>query len=310
MTITLKEAISAAFAKAFGPWSEIMLELAVTSPESESLLRSVNTHSGKKLAMRQNAAEGKDVDDVSFGRIALLTGIHRNEVAAKLKDKPQIDPTREQRSYGANRVLKGWHTDVRYMSGRGMPRVLPLAGEASFEELVQQYAPNVGSNVVLDELVRVRAAERLPDGTVRARSDSVASPGLDADGLDEMGTRLRDHAMTLTHNLRQPNQAHLSDTVLSLEVSPRALPLLQRVVRERAKIFLQQIESEFNDTRLRRAKGEERVRVGLTLFTFEEMIEGPDVVNAERPAAAAKKKSTKSTRAPARARAPSRSKKP
>jgi len=266
--LTLKDSASTAAVEALRPLVELLLELGVTSPEAESLLRSVYVHAGK-------AAIERNGEDATFARIGLLTGVHRNEVAEKLKSTPRIDPEREQRTYGANRVLAGWHNDVRYMTGQKVPRVLEMTGDGSFESLVQTYAPNISVNVVLDEMVRLKAVEKLPTGEVRARTDSISVAGLDAPGLLELGARVRDYTSTLSHNVREPSRPRVAETIMSREVSPLAIPLLMRSLRSHTRLYVQQIESEMNDPRLRRdAKGgEARVRLGISVFYFEEELE-------------------------------------
>ena len=270
MAVTLKDSASAAAVAALRPLVDLLLELGVSSPEAESLLRSVYVHAAKDKVESSG-------EKPTFARIGLLTGIHRNEVADKLRSRPRIDPEREARTYGANRVLSGWHKDARYRKANGQPRVLPLSGEGSFEELVQSYAPNISPSVVLDELERVKAAERLQDDEVRARAESFAPPGLDASGLEELGIRAKDYLSTLAHNLLKPGQAYLSETAISLEVAPKAIPLLLRTIRERSMFYISEIESEMNDPRLRRdpTAGDGRVRMGVSLFYFEEELTPP-----------------------------------
>jgi hypothetical protein len=302
MAITLKEAAADAIAQALRPLVELLIELAVTSPEAESLLRYVYAHVGHDILTKQIEQIRGSATEPSYARIALLTGLHRNEVATKLKKKPRIDPAREQRAYGANRVLSAWHRDARYTAAPETPRVLPLSGKASFEELVQTYAPNVGAQVVLDELVRVRAVDRLPSGEVRARSSSMAVPGLDADGLEAMGVRGRDYLRTLTHNVRHPRQALLDERVMSMEISARAVPLLSRTINNRLRAALQQVETELNDPRFRRNKedGDERVRVGVGAYFFqEELTPGARAKGAEGSKKATAKRKTAGTSATA-----------
>lgn len=273
--MTLKDSASTAAVEALRPLVDLLLELGVTSPEAESLLRSVYVHAGK-------AAIERNGEDATFARIGLLTGIHRNEVAEKLKSTPRIDPEREQRTYGANRVLAGWHNDVRYMTGQKLPKVLEMSGDGSFETLVQSYAPNISANVVLDEMVRLKAVEKLPTGEVRARTNSISVAGLDAPGLLELGVRVKDYTSTLSHNVREPARARLAETIMSREVSPLAIPLLMRSLRKHTRTYVQQIESEMNDPRLRRdaKSGEGRVRMGISVFYFEEELENANTKSA------------------------------
>ena len=76
----------------------------------------------------------------------------------------------------------------------------------------------------------------------------------------------------------------LDERVLSLEISPRAVPLLSRTINNRVRTALQQIESELNDPRFRRSKddGDERVRVGVGAYFFQEDLTPGTMETGER----------------------------
>jgi ribosomal protein L31E len=94
----------------------------------------------------------------------------------------------------------------------------------------------------------------------------------------------------------------LDERVLSLEISPRAVPLLSRTINNRVRTALQQIESELNDPRFRRSKedGDERVRVGVGAYFFQEDVTSGTKATGERGSkmsAARRKAAGTSTRA-------------
>jgi hypothetical protein len=267
MAVTLKDAAATAAAEALRPLIDLLLEVGITSPETESLVRAAYVHAAKE---KIEAAREKPTNV----RIALLTGLHRNEVAAKLETRPRIDPERQARTYGANKVLKEWYHDPRFCLPNGEPRLLPLAGKGSFELLVKEYAPNISPSIVLEELERMRAVERIGSNEVRARADRISPPGLDGDSLEELGVRLKDYGRTLAHNLLKPGQAYLAETAMSIEIAPQAVALLQRLVRDRTAVYMSEVESEMSDPRLKRdaRAGDGRVRMGVSVFWFEETL--------------------------------------
>src|SRR5688572_30451079 len=84
-----KAAVATAAMAAFEPLASLLVEHGISTPEAESLLRSVIVHAVYRR--ESNGGGGK----VSLSRIALLTGVHRNEVKRILSVPPRIDPERE-----------------------------------------------------------------------------------------------------------------------------------------------------------------------------------------------------------------------
>jgi hypothetical protein len=268
MALTPKEAASDAAVAVLRPLVELMLDAGITSPEFESLSRSVFTHAAHDRLVASN-------EDASYARVSLMTGLHRNEVSAQLKRPPQIAPDREARTYGANRVLSGWHTDDRYLNERGHPRLLQMTGRGGFDELVESYAPNISAAIVLEELMRAGAAETLSTGEVRARSDSLGSQGLDIAGIEAMGSDSSHYLQTLRHNVRHPSDGWMAETIMSDDVDRDALPFLRHTLRTGSRAYVSKTASEISDPRLRRSADSKdgRVRVGVSIFYFEEPIE-------------------------------------
>ena len=114
------------------PLVELLLELGVTSPEAESLLRGVFVHKTRDWLTRQ----GEGGSEPSDARVSLVTGVHRNFVRRILTEPPKIADAREQKSNRANRLLEAWHSDPDYLDTSGKPRDLPeKGGKPSFLSL-------------------------------------------------------------------------------------------------------------------------------------------------------------------------------
>ncbi|MGH8142175.1 MAG: hypothetical protein ACREU2_06635, partial [Steroidobacteraceae bacterium] len=90
---------------AIEPLVELFLELGVTSPEAESLLRSLFVHKSRVWLSRQSG--GEDPSDV---RVALVTGVHRNFVSRLLAEPPKISATRARKGHRAARLLRAWYS--------------------------------------------------------------------------------------------------------------------------------------------------------------------------------------------------------
>lgn len=158
------DAVIGAVKTAFRPLAQLLIEHGVSSPEAESLFRAVCVH---QVALAQ-ALGGKRLN---VSQVALVTGVDRKEVGQILKGPPRVNPALGARSR-VNRVLAGWYDDRTFVY-RSRPIALPIKvaerKHPSFWMLASRYAPDVYPGLILRELSRVGALEKLQDGRVRAR---------------------------------------------------------------------------------------------------------------------------------------------
>jgi uncharacterized protein DUF6502 len=269
-----KAALARAAMAAFAPLGALFVELGISSPEAESLLRSVLVHGAFE---RTPKVDGKPVN---LSRIALLTGVHRNEVKRILSSPPGIDPGREVRRHRANRVLAAWYSDPDYTNPDGEPKELELRTRrrhgVSFWSLVSQCAPGVWPTMILDELVRVGAVEQTEDSRLRVRMRSYAVAGLDIEAIEELGRRARDLLQTLVHNLQHPELARVCETVLTVDADARWLPVLRNTLQRRSRTFTAALSEELNSQRTSRASQKDPgARIGLTVYSFEDAAPAP-----------------------------------
>src|SRR5579864_4787200 len=163
-----KAVLARAAMQAVEPLVELLLELGITSPEAESLLRGLFVHKAREwLAVPGTAEVPSDV------RIALVTGVHRNFVRRILNEPPRIAPAREQKGHRTTRLLEAWHSDPRYLDSSGKPRDLSeREQEPSFHTLAATYVPGTAPSVVLGELRRAGLVQMLAEHRVRVRGRS------------------------------------------------------------------------------------------------------------------------------------------
>ena len=174
-----RDSLVSAVSALFRPLARALVDYGVTIPEAESLLRAVSVHEVADV----QTARGKRPN---ASRIALLTGLDRKEITRILRHAPRIDHTLQARCHRANKVLSGWHGDRAFVHN-DKPLVLPIKTEErkrpSFWILASRYAPGVYPGLILNELSRVGALEKLRDGRVRVRmrwyqsTKDLAKPG-------------------------------------------------------------------------------------------------------------------------------------
>jgi hypothetical protein len=263
-----KAAVARAAMAAFAPLGNLFVELGVSCPEAESLLRSVLVHGAYERA--REAGE----KSVSLSRIALLTGVHRNEVKRILSAPPGIDPSREVRRHRGNRILSAWFSDPDYTSPDGEPKELDVQSErkrsVSFWNLVEKYAPGVWPRLILDELIRVGAVEEIGEDRLKVKMQSYGVTGVEIEAIEDLGNRAKDLLETLIHNLQNPEMARLCETVLTLDADPKWLPVLRSTIKRRAQTLLTGLDPELNSPRTsRKMRSDPSVRIGVTVFSFE-----------------------------------------
>jgi len=249
---------------AIEPLVQLFLELGISSPEAESLLRGLFVHKSRQWLASQG--DGSDPSDV---RVALVTGVHRNFVRRLLREPPRIAETRQRKGHAATRLLRAWYSDVRYLDSSGKPRDLPEKGPSpSFETLARAYLRGPTPGVILRELLRTRAVERLTEQRVRACSRYVRAPGLSLPNIREIGVRSKQLIETLTANLRGPRDALFCDSMSSIDVAETRAPVVHEVINRRATAFLQSLEAELASERSyhSRSRGARRVRLSVTVF--------------------------------------------
>lgn len=261
-------AVVTAVEAVFEPLAQLLVEHGISSPQAETLLRAVCVHQAAKIGASRTRKP-------NVSRVALVTGIDRAEVSRILESPPAVGLALEARRNRANRVLVGWHSDPRFLD-RHRPRVLPIKHEdhrrASFWTLVNRYAPGVYPGLILSELFRVGAAEKLDDQRVRARMRQYKAKHFSDEALSEMGARVRDLLRTLLTNATEAKWPRILRVAETLNVDARFLPLIRKMFSDRAEALIAGVQEELKSSRWRRARDTtSRVRVGLTVFSYEEL---------------------------------------
>lgn len=263
-----KTTLARAAMAAVEPLVELFLELGITSPEAESLLRSVYVHAAREWLAKRGAGDAGPSDV----RVSLATGVHRNFVRNILSEPPRIAAAREQKGHRASRLLEAWHSDPKYLDSSGKPRDLSERDqEPSFHTLAASYVPGTAPSVVLGELRRAGLVQMLAEHRVRVRGRSFRAQGINAGNVADMGHRARELLQTLVHNLVQPQAPRFCESMPEIEVDLARAPFVRDLISRRAGNFLAAIEQELaaEASGSRRRRSRQRVRIGLTAVATE-----------------------------------------
>jgi Family of unknown function (DUF6502) len=248
----------------------LLIQHGIRSPEAEALLRVVCIHAAAKT---QDMGRRPNVS-----RISVKTGVDRHTVAALLKEAPNVDRnSASARRDVLGRVIDGWFSDPDY-SDKGNPRDLdigdPNSRGRSVWTLVQRYAPGVWPRLIVDELIRVDYVDTLPNGQLRWRRTPSVKFVSKRSNRESPSDLMRGAVHALFNDAARPDVRRAWRTALSLEIDEQDLPLVRKMLRERLNTMFAWITDELNSARWQRdgARGNRKVRIGLSGFTFEETL--------------------------------------
>lgn len=267
MSESLRPVALAAAERLLEPFARLCVEAGIGAGDLQQ--------SVKRAFVRAAQATASEGHRPNISRIAVLTGLSRMEVKQLLEAQaaPAAAPAARAR-HRAERVLAGWWTDPDFLNEEGRPRLLALrGGRRSFSALVRRYSGDPRVVTLLDELIRVKAARRLPDGRLEALSRTFATARWDEAGIQSIGERIREHLDTLLHNLKHPSRPLYERVVVNSQLDPKYVPMLFRDLVEQADSLADAMDDALNDPQAtvkpgRSAQGASRL--GLALYLFEE----------------------------------------
>jgi len=270
MSEPLKAAVRLAVLRLLDPLVKWLLEAGMGVGDFVSLVKLAYV----RAAREQGLKSGGEIKRPNVSRISVVTGLTRFEVANILA-ADAAEPSHDRGRQRAERVLSGWWSDPSFQdTATGGPAILPVrGGKRSFAALVDRYSGERWRvATILDELVRVKAVRRLPDGKVEALSRTYATVRWDTDGVIAFGDHLAELTETLLHNLESPERARYVRRVVNVRLDPRYVPMLRRELELQAEALADAQHDVLNDPlhTLTGKPGEPApAALGLTLYVIE-----------------------------------------
>ncbi len=224
----------------------------------------------------------------SVSRIAVVTGINRKEVKRLLEEDLDDSPGPENNR--AARVVNGWMRDEKYCDPKGNARALSWAvadDDASFESLVKEYSGDMPARSILDELIRLGAAQLTDDNQVSLTSNGYVPASNKEELLRLSGESVGDLLATIDHNLAgDSTTTRLQLSVAYDNVSREGVDLFRSLSREKSLELLHYLDG-FLATQDRSvnpsARGEGRHRTGVGIYFFEEALNDNTVDTDVKP---------------------------
>jgi len=208
----------------------------------------------------------------NVSRIAVATGLTRQEVARVLRTNKAPRKLALKQLQRANRVLAGWYVDSTYSIRRGVPRPLRIRGRGpTFQQLVRRYGGDVPPRAVLDELRRAAAIRTLSEGKIVPKRRFVEYGVRSQRDLQEVSRKLGLLAETLRHNVDYPAATLFEDVALNNRLKPEHYPIAVRRLSASAKRFLSAAK-QYLDRDERQASSDQRSTqlrsLGVGVFLF------------------------------------------
>ncbi len=266
-TGSAKAKLAAALRHLLRPLVRLMLRHGMAFSEFAGIAKSVYV----EAAREDFALPGKKPTD---SRVAILTGLTRKEVKVLQHARGETAAPLGNANR-ATRVLSGWYQDPDFTGRDGQPKVLPLDGRGvSFTALVRRYSGDMPPRALLEELKRVRAVVVDDLGRVHVLSRAYLPQVGDVEGLRMLGTAVHDLAATIDYNLTREaeDSPRFQRTLFAERVPLKAIPVLRRMVAERAQRFLEALDDWLTAHEVIGAKGAdaEHTRTGVGIYFFQD----------------------------------------
>lgn len=265
-------AVEGAVLRLLRPLVRLLLRHGVSFGRFEALAKQVYA----QVAHGEFALPGKKP---SAARVSILTGLTRKDVQRLLTAAPEASEEPAGRHNRAVRVMGAWTRDADFLGPDGTPRPLHLDGsdaarsQPGFAELVRRHSGDMPARAVLDELLRVGAVQRRPDGAVEPAARGYVPQQGTADKLHMLGTDVADLITTIDHNLEHgATDPRYQRKVMYRRIDPAHLPAFRALSSAQAQGLLEVLDrwlAQHDDPTP--PEGMPAARVGLGIYYFEDI---------------------------------------
>jgi len=253
----------------------VLLRKGITFPETVAILKQLYV----TVAAEEFRIEGRLQ---SASRIALLTGLSRQEVSRTMKSIGQEENLSDDNS--RNRcmaLLHGWLHDENFLAANEQPLVLSLSSddsEISFEDLVRKHGGDIPTRAWLDELSRLNLIEILSDSSVKLKSPGYVPTSNQSEMIEIGFSSVADLINTINHNDQAADSdSRLQPSVVYDRVTAPGVDAFRYLSREKSKELLLYLDKflhahdqpDSGATPVKQEEIENLFRTGLSIFYFE-----------------------------------------
>ncbi len=225
-----------------------------------------------RVAMQDFAIEGRKQ---TISRVSVLTGLNRKAVKTILEQPEEKSIDSDEAYNRAARVIAGWRRDTEFQSDHGAPADLPFAGEeGSFAALAKKYSGDIPARAVLDEMIRVEAAEKMENGNIRLLVRAYLPTNDTSMKLHILGTDVARLIATIGHNLESPrSNVFLQRTVAYDNLPKEALEPFLRLATNKSQALLELLDQQLSEKdrdNHPEIEGTGRYAAGVGIYFFQE----------------------------------------
>lgn len=203
-----------------------------------------------------------------------MTGIHRKDVREWRSVGKPLPPSR---TFGVvTELFTRWVNDPLYCDPEGHPRVLDrVGGPGSFEALAASVSSDVHPHTLLRELIRLGVADCLTTEScgegnqVRLIRQAFVPRKGAAEMLQLFSDNVADHMAGATHNLRQPSEPMLEQSVFADCLRPESVEAMNALAR---RIWLSAFHEIVHDATdlceqdRGQSGADQRIRIGMYFY--------------------------------------------
>lgn len=214
----------------------------------------------------------------SLARVAIVTGINRRELLRIFGESDKLRRALESNASAIARLLQGWHSDPAFTGPYGFPRDLPFGEDTgsalSFVELTSRYASELPAEVMLDELLRVNAAVRLPEsGLIRVVKRTYIPEEMAPELIEVFARGVRRYVETIDHNLREkdPKSRRFERWVFpDFGIRVEDWEAFTSLVNDRLIGVIEDLDNRFATFGRPEEDEEERLTVGVGMYVYKD----------------------------------------
>jgi hypothetical protein len=268
---SVKLRLLAAFRYLLVPLVRILLRNGISFNEISEVLKGAYA----RVAATDFAVPGRPM---SYSRLSITTGIARRDFDRVLGEEERLRRALESNASQIANVLQGWHNDPEYMGPYGFPRDLEFSREAggglSFEDLVERFAPGVDAQLMLEELIRYRAATIAEEsGMIHVEKRTFIPEQMAPEVIEIFARGVRRYVETVDHNLgEQEASRRRFERWVFPDYGIRAedwVPFSE-MVRDRLQEVIDDLETQFALFRRPREGTDQILSVGVGLYLYKD----------------------------------------
>ena len=209
----------------------------------------------------------------NVSRVALLCGLSRKEVRRQrdILEESQVAAPQEKTT-DATRVLSAWHQDRAYIDANSRPERL---SPQQFNDLCSRYCGEVPASVMLKELVRVGAVDKVGGHQLQVRRRYYMPTNTDPEWMVTAGHYVADMTNSIGHNIDLDNceRSRFLGRATEIRMPVSVAGEFREFLEEEGQSFLEKVDAWLAEHQLpaQDKVAVETVRLGAGVFQIQEV---------------------------------------